>query len=43
MTQLPNLTEKKYGIIQYDYFFNQSEISVDVFTYGNAGRYYPNI
>ncbi len=44
MTQLDENENYKlqheYGIIQYNYQFENNETKVDIITYGNAGRYY---
>lgn len=42
MTELVAEKKKKYGVVQYDYRFNDKEIVVDLTTYANAGRYYPS-
>lgn len=45
MTQLDEINDyqlnSEYGIVQYDYHFKKNEAIVDIFTYGNAGQYFP--
>ncbi len=45
MTQLDEINDyqlnSEYGIVQYDYHFKKNEAFVNIFTYGNAGQYFP--
>lgn len=45
MTQLEEVGDYKvlhdYGVIQYDYKFGHEDIVTSVYTYGNAGQYFP--